>query len=471
MSEISSQEKILLIQAPPWGVDAPPLGIAYLATFLKTKGFPAKIFDLNIEIFHQADKELQEKWITQDFNFWALGEAPKVLFSQLENWSDRILSFQAKIIGFSATFASIPFLNALLLRLRKKIGKDVIIIIGGPGVNYKESRFWFRKDCIDYFVLGEGEYPLFCLLSDLRQGKTAQPCLEYITWKDNPLDHPLCLKGREENRININEIPFPTFEEFNLDYYSQEDLLPLISSRGCIRACAFCRDFYIKKPYRWRNPESVFDEIQHHVQKYKRKRFEFCDLLINGNLGILDTFCNLLLQQKTGIAWGGQAAVRRDMSSKLFKKMRQAGCGGLTFGCESLSDRVLKLMRKGITVRDARDSIIKAKKADIRVEINLIVGFPGETEQDIDKNIQFIRKNAKWIDKVNSLNICSIEPGMYLYEHAPDFGIDTTLINDWFAWFTKDLTNTLEIRLNRHKRLTKACLDYNLKPYWQNTNR
>ncbi|MHB8154982.1 MAG: B12-binding domain-containing radical SAM protein [Candidatus Omnitrophota bacterium] len=471
MSEINPQNKILLIQAPPWGVGAPPLGIAYLATFLKTRGFFVEICDLNIEIFHQVNKELQEKWIAQDFNFWVLKGGAKALYSQLENWSDKIASFKADVIGFSATFVSIPFLNALLMKLRIKIGKDVVIIVGGAGVNDQENRFRLRKDCIDYFILGEGEYSLFCLLNDLRQKKPVQSCLEYITWRDNPDDLSLCLKGQEESRININEIPFPTFEEFNLDNYVQKDLLPLISSRGCIRACAFCRDFYIKKPYRWRNPELLVDEIQHHVQKYKRKRFEFCDLLINGNLSFLDALCNLLLQQKLDIAWGGQATVRRDMSSKLLKKMKLAGCGGLTFGCESFSDRVLAQMSKGITVRDSKDSIIRAKKAGMCVEINLIVGFPGETEQDIDQNIQFIRKNAKWIDKVNSLNICSIEPGMYLYEHAQDFGIDTAMMNDWFAWFTKDLTNTLEIRLKRHKRLTQVCLDYNLKPHWQNTDR
>ena len=471
MREINRKEKVLLIQAPPWGVSAPPLGIAYLATFLKAKSFFVEIFDLNIELFHRADKELQERWLRQDLNFWVSGEASEILCSQLEYWADKISSFQAKVIGFSATFASITFLNTFLTVLRNKIGREVIIIVGGAGADYKEDRCRFRNDCIDYFVLGEGEFPLFCLLNDLRKKKAAQSCLEYISWKDNPNEHPVCLKASKENSINIDEIPFPTFEEFNLNHYLQKDVLPLISSRGCIRACAFCRDFSTKKPYRRRKPELVFYEIQHHLQKYQRRRFEFCDLLINGDLGFLDTFCNLLLQQKEAIAWGGQATVRRDMSARLLKKMKLAGCGGIAFGCESFSDKVLRLMRKGITVPEARDSIVRAKKAGMLVEINLIVGFPGETEEDIDQNIRFIKKNAKWIDKINSLNICSIGPGTYLYEHAPDFGIDAAVINDWFAWFTKDLTNTLEIRLKRHKRLSQACLDYNLKPFWQNTNR
>jgi len=471
MSEVNSRDKILLIQSPPWGTGTPPLGIAYLSTFLKTKGFSVEILDLNIEIFRQADRELQKRWITQDVKFWSSGETLTVLGGRLEYLANRILSFKADIIGFSTTFASAPFLNALLVELRKNSGKDTILIVGGAGANDLENRFLFRRDIVDYFILGEGEYPLLCLLNDLRDKKIVQTCLEYAVWKDNPGDHSLCLKAAKESCINIDEIPFPTFEEFNLDYYTQNDLLPLISSRGCIRACVFCRDFSIKKPYRRRRPELVFSEIQHHLQKYKRKRFEFCDLLINGDLKFLDTFCNLLLQQKVDIAWGGQATVRRDMSSKVFRRMRQAGCGGLAFGCESFSDRVLRLMRKGITVREAKDSIIRAKKSGIRVEINLIVGFPGETERDIDKNIQFIKRNAKWIDKVNSLNICTIDPGMYLYERPQDFGIDTTVINDWFAWFTKDMTNTLEIRLKRHRRLAEACLDYNLKPLWQNTNR
>ncbi len=468
---VKADNKILLVQSPPWGVYTTPLGVAYLATFLKSFGFSSEIFDLNIEIFNMADKEIKEKWDTQDFDFWASGKAVDKFKARLEDLADKIISFDASFIGFSTTFASVPFINAILSIIRSKINNNSIIIIGGAGANYKGMRSLFRKDLIDYFIIGEGECLLLCLLKDLQENKTVQTGADYIVWNDESHDNAVCLKACRDNNINIDHIPFPTFEEFNLNCYTQKDLLPLISSRGCVRSCAFCCDAPLKKPYRCRSPEKVVEELRYHVKTYNRRRFEFSDLLINGDLNFLDKFCNLLMDMDLDICWGGQATVRIDMDIALFRKMKKAGCGGLTFGCESFSNNVLKLMHKGMTSEDAKETFIKAKEAGMLVEINLIVGFPGEDEDDIDETIRFIKENSKLIDKINSLNICTICPGMHIYDHLEKYNIDKSMITDWYAWHNKDLSNTIEKRVERHKRLLSVCSELNLKPLWQNVKR
>ncbi len=469
MVENKVRNKILLVQAPPWGSYAPPLGIAYLVTFLKSHGFNSEIYDLNMDIFLNSPKEIREKWDTQDFEFWASGKAVDNLYCQMERLADKMLSFDAGIIGFSATFASVPFLNKLLPILRKKAdGNGLTIIIGGGGVSYREGRSLFKKDLIDYFVTGEGECPLLCLLKDAQSGKIVPSDSNCVVWKDYPEDHAVCLKAARPDLINIDDIPFPTFEEFDIEAYTQGDLMPLISSRGCIRRCTFCCDSPLKKPYRVRNPENVAREIKYHVQRYNRKRFEFCDLLINGNLEFLDKLCTRLIDMDLGVAWGGQATVRKDMGSALLGKMKKAGCGGLTFGIESFSDKVLKLTSKGVTVQDAKDTLAKVKEAGMRVEINLIVGFPGETEEDVVETIDFIRQNSTLIDKVNSLNICTIGPGMYVYDHLEEYNIDRSMIHDWYAWFTKDMSNTIQVRTERHKKMLSVFSELNLIPAWQN---
>jgi len=467
--ESKARGKILLVQSPPWGSYAPPLGIAYLAAFLKSHSFNTEIYDLNMDIFLSSPGDIREKWDTQDFEFWASGKAVDSLCCQMERLADKIISFDADIVGFSATFASVPFLNKLLSMLREKAGsRGLTIIIGGGGASYKEGRFLFKKDLIDYFVIGEGECPLLYLLKDTQSGSIVSPETDCVVWKDYPEDHALCLKAKRPDLINIDDMPFPTFEEFDIETYTQRDLIPLISSRGCIRKCAFCCDSPLKKPYRVRNPEKVAGEIRYHVQRYNRKRFEFCDLLVNGNLEFLDKLCDKLIDMDLGVAWGGQATVRKDMDSALLKKMKKAGCGGLTFGIESFSDRVLKLTSKGVTAREAKDTLVRVKEAGMRVEINLIVGFPGETEEDAAETIDFIRQNVSLIDKVNSLNICTIGPGMYIYDHLEEYNIDKSMIHDWYAWFTKDMSNTIQIRTQRHKKMLSAFLELNLVPAWQN---
>ncbi|MFH1801016.1 MAG: radical SAM protein [Candidatus Omnitrophota bacterium] len=465
-------DRILLVQSPPWGSYAPPLGIAYLVTFLKSRGFAAEIYDLNMDIFLHSPGEIREKWDTQDFEFWASGKAVDSLQDRMEPLVDKIISFNAGIIGFSATFASVPFLNRLLSILRKKANDhNLVIVIGGGGASYREVRSKFEKNLIDYFVVGEGEGPLLCLLKGMQGGHVVLTDSNCVVWKDSPDDPAVCLKAIRPESIEINEIPFPTFEEFDLKAYTQEDLIPLISSRGCIRRCTFCRDSPLKKPYRVRDPESVAQEMRYHVQRYNRKRFEFCDLLINGDLGFLDKFCTRLIDMDLGVAWGGQATVRKDMGSTLIKKMKKAGCGGLTFGMESFSDHVLKLMAKGSTVKDSKDMLVKVKEAGMRVEINLMVGFPGETEEDVAETIDFIRQNSALIDKINSLNICTLEPGMHLFDHLEEYNIDRSVVRDLYAWFTKDMSNTIQVRTQRHKKMASVFSELNLIPAWQNVRR
>jgi len=467
--ESKAKGKILLVQSPPWGSCAPPLGIAYLSAFLKSRGFNSDIYDLNMDIFLSSPEEIRKKWDTQDFEFWASGKVLDNLHSRMERFADKIISFGAKTIGFSATFASVPFLNELLSVLRRKSdGKNLTVIIGGGGASYKESRFFFNKNLIDYFVIGEGEGPLLYLLKGAQSEGAVLKEASCVIWKDSPEEHALCLKAERPDLININDMPFPSFEEFDIEIYTQKDLIPIISSRGCIRRCVFCCDSPLKKPYRVRNPESVAGEMKYHVHRYNRKRFEFCDLLINGNLDFLDKLCDKLIDMDLNVAWGGQATVRKDMDSALLKKMKKAGCGGLTFGIESFSDKVLKLTSKGVTVREAKDTLVRVKEAGMLIEINLIVGFPGETEEDAEETIAFIRRNSGLIDKVNSLNICTIGPGMYVYDHLGEYNIDRSMMRDWYAWFTRDMSNTLQIRTERHKKMLLAFSELNLIPVWQN---
>ncbi|MBU0503683.1 MAG: radical SAM protein [Candidatus Omnitrophota bacterium] len=468
---VKEVNKILLVQAPPWGVCAPPLGVAYLSTFLRSRGFNSEIMDLNIQIFNDPDLKIEDKWDTQDFEFWASGNAVEYLQDSFEDFAEKIIAYGAPIIGFSATFASVPFLNVLLSLLRKKGGNNLTIIVGGGGVSYPQGRILFKKEIIDYFVVGEGEIPLTGIMNHLQNDEAITGENRCLVWKDRPEDRVLCIRAADVSSLPLDDIPFPTFEEFNLDSYSQKDLLPLISSRGCIKSCVFCCDAPIKKPYRYRSAEKVAGEIKYLFKKYNRKRLEFSDLLLNGNLDFLDKLCGFLIEMNLGVCWGGQATIRKDMDAQLFKKMKKAGCGGLTFGCESFSDRLLYLMRKGMKSKDAQYTFMMAKDAGMLVEVNLIVGFPGETDEDVDATARFLKDNAILIDKVNSLNICTIGPGMYLYDHLSEYNIDSSIISDWYSWFDVDRRNTIGIRTDRHRKLLSVCAGLGLSPSWKNVKK
>ena len=159
------------------------------------------------------------------------------------------------------------------MEILKRQYPDVMIVVGGAGPSQDHHRHLFHKNHVDYFVIGEGEIILYELLKKI-EGKTSdfieKKCL---CWRDDASDRTLCIKSSVVP--NVYEIPFPTFEEFNIDDYTDKGVLPIITSRGCVNACHFCSDWPLKRPFRCRRPDTVVEEIRYLIQRYGRRRFEF----------------------------------------------------------------------------------------------------------------------------------------------------------------------------------------------------
>ncbi|MDD4894252.1 MAG: radical SAM protein, partial [Candidatus Omnitrophica bacterium] len=138
-------------------------------------------------------------------------------------------------------------------------------------------------------------------------------------------------------------------------------------------------------------------------------------------------------------------------------KMKESGCKHLIYGIESGSQRVLSLMRKRFTISDA-DAVIKAThEAGIVVTANFMFGFPGETEKDFTETLDFIKRNAKYLDRVYpSRTFCALEEFSYLHGHLEEFGVKPNPPNHLY-WESQDNTNTYPERLRRCKEFCKLA--------------
>jgi len=191
----------LLIQTPPWGFQTVPLGIAYLSRYLQSKSFPVSVYDLNIEIYNNAHDTLRERWSTNEFEYWSMGGVLADKCIDIDATVDTILNFNAAVLGFSTTFASIPVCNILVERIRAR-APHVIIIVGGAGPSYLIHRNFFKKDLIDYFVIGEGEVILFELLKKITKGASSfinEQCISI--WYQNHITRFKLLKSRNARSI------------------------------------------------------------------------------------------------------------------------------------------------------------------------------------------------------------------------------------------------------------------------------
>ncbi len=437
---------ILLIHLPPWGVFAPPLGIAYISSFLRKNGVNADIFDMNIELYNRTkekglwDFERKDEWN----NRIAFDRIKTSLDSEIASCVEKILSVGSKYIGLSINQNGI--LLALEIARRIKETRDGPIIAGGWACYNKHEREILAKDgLIDIFVVGEGEEALHELIGALDRGEET----------DN-------VKGAGEISEDLDKLAFPTYEEFDLSHY-QEDILCVLSSRGCMGRCVFCNDRRYQGAIRCRSPRMIIDEIAYHVTNNKIHEFSFNDLVINGNLTHLSQWTDLIIEKNLNIKWRGQAITRPDMDFELLYRMREAGCDTLQFGIESGSDRVLKNMRKMFRASDAERVLAMVHKAGIKTWINLIVGFPGEEEEDFVKTGDFIKRNRHNIDCLSSINSCNVVFGSDLMDFREEYGIILSenpelLETDWHL----NDDNCNRLRKERGNRLTSLARELGL---------
>ncbi|MBU1030898.1 MAG: radical SAM protein, partial [Nanoarchaeota archaeon] len=355
-----TQKKVLMVICPFWDVKYPPIGIAYISSFLRSKGIKTEVLDANIKIFHQ-EEENQKYWDIKTNFVW---KKHSFFNKFIEQISQEILSSDNQIIAFSIMTPNLEFSLEVIKRVKKK-NPNKIIITGGVDAPIHKSKF------IDYHILGEGEKIMFELVTAIIKKKETDKIPNLIIYKNNNQ-----IKTKTSTIIqNIHELPFPTYEEFDLTKYT-EDRIGLIGSRGCINKCVFCNDWVVWKNFKFRKAEDIVSEIEFHIKNNNKRNFEFFDLLINGNIKQLRDFCNLLIKRKIDIEWSGNAIIRKEMTLELLQLMKKAGCSGLTYGIESGSNKILKLMGKNFTREEAINVLIDTKQAGIHINVNIIVGFP-----------------------------------------------------------------------------------------------
>jgi len=434
--------KVALIQCPAFGIDRPPIALAYLAGSLRKEGHQADIYDLNIDLYSKTEERNKKFW---DFDYifqWSNQEyfydIGLLLDEHFKNWAGRIASDKPDVIGFSVQSSSLLSSLTLAKHIKNALPSNPIIF-GGPltstfgQVEHIYSLFGITESSvpespiIDIVVLGEGEETLKEILKRLENKESLHGCNGTISVKNKEI-----IRNDARTLIkDLDDIPFPDFDGFPQNY-KYKNRLPFLGSRGCIRACVFCDDCGMWKYYRTRSTQNMIEEIR--LRKSQGAEFlEFNDLLINGNLKQLLDLCNLLIKEKISIPWGGSAAIRPEMDLNLLKKMSQAGCRYLNYGIESGSSKVLKEMNKGFSLQAAEKNIKDTYNAGIQPCTNWIVGFPTETKKDFTDTLKFIKRNHKFIKSGLMVNNFILKANSFLFNHTKKYNIEFDAGGNWFC--------------------------------------
>ncbi len=320
----------------------------------------------------------------------------------------------------------------------KRYNPSIINIVGGGIITSAPHDSMRALENADYGVIGEGEIIVCELCRALEENKPVMN-IAGIIYKTN-IDYSI--SNGIPAPVDVNKLSIPDFEGMGMDLLlekvpnvigiSDYNTFPIITSRGCPFKCTFC--FHPSGKYRSRKLDHVFAEIDYLVEKYDVKYLAVQDEWFGHNRKRIKAFCDRIKQYN--IRWFAQFRVT-DISEELVSMLKDANCATIGFGIESADDRILKSMKKNITVADTNKALELVYKAGIGIQGCLIFGDIAETLETASNSINW------WLDHVEyglQLHVVNAWPGTSIFEYALRNG----LIKDTVQ-FIKDSCPTVRL--------------------------
>ncbi len=317
-------------------------------------------------------------------------------------------------------------------------------------VKDKESLEKFPE--LDSVIRGEPETAAAELAESLSKGG-GLGSVKGITFRENG---KIVRNAERPPLESLDELPFPAWQLIRRDLYrmpfSNKEFLLVPTGRGCPHKCRFCADpaFYGHKLI-IRTPSRVVDEMEWVKKEFGIEDFLFWSESFTLNPKYAQQVAEEMIRRNTGFRWVCNSRVD-NVNEEMLRKFKQAGCWMIGYGIEVGSQRILDLMNKRTTLDQARNAVEMARKAGLEVTGHCVVGYPGETREEIIKTIEF----AKELDLDFAQFYCVVPfPGSELYEQAIANGWiinhDWTQFEQNFSVITTEQLSADEVMALRRK--------------------
>jgi anaerobic magnesium-protoporphyrin IX monomethyl ester cyclase len=339
-----------------------PLGIAYISSCAKEKGYDVHFIDPNVQTLSQ--NEIVEK----------------------------VRRLNPVLVGVS--FMTPQFFTAKTIVDSLKQGiPDVSIVLGGAHPSVLKEKTLEEIPSADFVVFGEGEETTVELLDDLMKERKSLDKINGLAWKQNGVIH--CNEERP-TISEIDQIPFPDRTLIDQSLYHQQSFLgfskrtqSIYTTRGCPFRCVFCASgFKLTSQIRERSIDNVMEEID-----FLRSQYDFNYLLIKDDVFTIRRsrvieFCRALKERHPDLKWHCMANVNT-VDAELLAIMKDAGLHDIFFGIESGNPEILKNTMKGTTVERVWEAVKSCDQLGIRTYGAFILGLPGENYNTLKETIEF----------------------------------------------------------------------------------
>jgi radical SAM superfamily enzyme YgiQ (UPF0313 family) len=363
------QKQVLLINP---NIDShyvvPPVNLGFLATALRKSKFDVDIID-----------GIKDRLDAEDLK-------------------DRIISSKPDVIGFSVYSCNVSIVKKYIAAVRS-IFPDILIVVGGPHVSGVKENIFRDFEDIDYAFVGEAEISFPKFLVGYFNNDLNKKDIAGLVWRD-------------KNTVSINDAYF----EENLDRFGFPawDLIdprtyptapqgavfrnypigPIITARGCPFQCTYCASTVtVGRRLRARSIDSVIEEIRLLYDKYGVREIHIIDDTFTSLKTRVIEFCNKLLDSGMKITLTFPNGVRLNtLDEEVLRLLKKAGCYAFSVGIESGSEKILKDMKKNLTLDIIREKTALIKKVGIDMNGFFIIGYPTENRETILETIKFAKE-------------------------------------------------------------------------------
>lgn len=343
----------------------PPLGILYISAYLRKNGIENKIFDTTFS------SKLELK------NF-LIDEKPEIIAIYV-NLMTKLNVLE--IIRFIKSTDSL---------------KSSKIILGGPEVRYNASDL--LQHGADFVVIGEGEESSLELIHKIIQKSDKDfKAINGIGFKNN--EGKVIFNSERSLISDINTLPYPNRKGIDITKYQDawkkrhgQNAISVSTMRGCPYTCKWCSRAVYGLTYRRRSPEKVIEELRMIKDDYDPDTIWFVDDVFTISHKWLSAFYDELKKNNLKIKY--ECITRADrMNEEVIKTLKESGCFRVWIGAESGSQRIIDAMDRRVKVEQVREMINLSRKFGIEAGTFIMLGYPGETEKDIEETINHLKKS------------------------------------------------------------------------------
>lgn len=394
-----------------------PYGLVSIATPLRAKGYEIVLIDQRVD----------------------------------QNWENKLLdAIKSKsTICFGTTAITGPNITHALeaSRLVKKYRADIPVVWGGVHATLSPEQT-LESEYVDIVVMGEGEY-IFEELVETISAHASLANIKGIYYKDNGQILHTHERPFERELDKIHEPDFEIVKDYIEQYINCESGrgLDVCSSRGCPFKCTFCSNSKFNRSlWRANSAEEVVRRITKMVYDYRLDFVCFVDDNFFTHLGRVEKICDGFIRENLNFSWrafGLRIDTANKMSDEMWEKLWEAGCRDLYIGAETGDPDMMLRIDKHITVEAMLEVNRKLSSRPFFVKYNFIIGYPGESEQQLQNTVNVARQLCHENTNASvALNLLAPFPGTGMFDDAVKFGFQPPRkLEDWGAFDSDNWIN------------------------------